>query len=305
MRDAAATIERKILFHRIHTGLDANNKPIPFDVAKALTHVHALPWTAAGRYWESEDGNATACWLDPRKPLRVCLGTIRRSGLPRVEASGNLKALQIASGAGLAEQTHAVFFPSDRIVACEFNFYGPRMTRFSKYLLEKAKTLCPPGLGFEPLIRGDISEQLALMEDVRLLDLKVRASYTEQIAKYDENLAAALDGLAVFGDANEVEIVLRPKRKKALAQSVLKLLRRLVRQSTIHEEAATLKMRGLNGETGQVEQLDLLTDAFVSRKKIMRSEPSSRAVDSPSAFEAIEAAFKELRPDLLKAASAK
>lgn len=56
-----------------------------------------------------------------------------------MEQAGALSDLRIPTHAGLAETIHIVVFP-DNIVGADFNFFGPRLSRFSRYLKEKAPT---------------------------------------------------------------------------------------------------------------------------------------------------------------------
>jgi hypothetical protein len=288
-------ISRKVYFYDVNPGIDSNGAPAIFDVAAVLNHVAGLAWDATGRYLEAEDGNAVACWPFATRN-RIVIGTIRRSGLPQVETSGKLAPIPIDPNDGLVERTHAVFFPAEGILACEFNFHGPRASRLAKYLKDKVP-FCPRGLSFDLKLNHDASEKLAALEDIRLLDLRARASFADELADVDESLAAAFAAAGRVGKTIDVELILRPKRGKGLGANIVRALKKLVSKKSLHEQAKALKVRGKSGDSGRVEEVDLLSDALVVTKEIKRIG-SSRAVDSAAAFRALEDAQHEL-PQLL------
>ena len=148
---------------------------MPFDPTPALQHVQHLPYDINGRYLD--DGEVSlCCWVDRATAShRLRFAQIRRTGLPQLEQAGALSDLRIPTNAGLAETIHIVVFP-DNIVGADFNFFGPRLCRFSRYLKEKAPNHLPDIL-FQPLLRHDISRLLTKLQNIRLFHLRIRASY--------------------------------------------------------------------------------------------------------------------------------
>lgn len=57
------------------------------------------------------------------------------------------------------------------------------------------------------------------------------------------------------------------------------------------------------GDKPKLDTVDLLSDALIAKKTMLKIDTRGRAVLSKSAFEAIEAAYKEHKADLVKAAS--
>jgi hypothetical protein len=142
------TVERKIYFYRANVGTDGGGRPLAFNPTTALRHINGLRFNDAGRYLVEGDA-ALCCWVDrPNPRQRFRLGQIRRSGLPQVEQGGALTDLPIPANSGLVEAIHVVSF-ANNIVGSDFNFYGPRMSRLSVYLHEKAARRCPD-VTFEP-----------------------------------------------------------------------------------------------------------------------------------------------------------
>src|SRR5207237_6553911 len=105
-----------------------------FDIEAAARDIGRLRFTPGARYMERPDGHLMAVWtMSIPGQTRLCIGLIRRSGLPRVEQAGEVSPLTITPDQGLVEQTHLVFFARG-VVGAEFNFYGPRPSRLADYL---------------------------------------------------------------------------------------------------------------------------------------------------------------------------
>ena len=303
----SATVERRISFYRVFAGLDDAGRPLPFDPGPALARVHRLPFTARGRYWQDGDGNATCCWVDcaePTEPLqRLRFGHIRRSGLPQVERRGTLTPLHIPAASGLVEQVHVVFFPGG-IIGSEFNFYGPRLPRLAQYLAAKAPHDGCAALAFEPLLRQDVAAQLDQLTDIRLVRLRIRASYAAQVAQADRDLGSAFEAAGRAGEAEELELVLRalPRSRHPLAERLLGAVKRLAGFGDLRSEVSRFDVKGLHQQTGRVEELDILSDQLIAKGQIIRQDARTRALDPESAYGAIQRAYAELRDQLELAA---
>ena len=296
-------VERKIYFYRVDAGLDAAGRPVPFNPVPVLRHLHGLPFTDDGLYWDAGDGHDTCCWVDVVSSRgRLRFGNVRRSGLPQVERAGEIGALGIPASAGLLEQVHVLFFPHN-IVGSEFNFYGPRISRLSRYMAAKANGTCPP-VTFEPLLRQDVMGQIDRLVDIRLLQLKIHASYADVVAEADQDLGSAFEAAARAGQAEELEIILRPRAhsRQALTNRLLETVKRLARGQELRQESSRFSIKGLDAETERVETVDILKDQLISKKRIILENERTRALDSESAYAAIDEAYNELRDKLLVAA---
>jgi hypothetical protein len=305
------TVERRIYFYRLDAGADEGGRPLPFDVRPALAWLGTLPFTADGRYLAEDDGNHTCCWPDhapndaPDACPRLRFGSIRRSGFPQVEQGGALSQLDLSPDAGLAEQVHVIFFPN-AIVGADFNYYGPRVTRLAAYLQAKVPDL-PERLEFQPLLRPDVAEQLEQMRDVRLLRLRIHASYAARVAEANRSLGAAFRAAERAGGGEEIEIVIRPRAysRQTLPRRLLGMVRRVLALPDLRTEATHFSIKGLNGQTNQIDVVDLLSDQLAARAEILCQERHTRALNSASAYAAIERAYADLRPQLLLAAGVK
>ena len=261
-----------------------------------------MPFSPTGRYLDSGDSRL-CCWVDLTGPKQCFrLVQIRRSDFPLVENQGKLTDLAIPQDSGLAEAIHIVSFP-DNIFGADYNFYGPRMTQLSQYLSKKVDKWCP-GVIFEPLLRQDVADQLDRLQEIKLFNLKIRASYAAVVAEADRDLGAAFETFARVGGAQELEIVLRPEKysRKPLAHNLLNIARRLARMTGLRTEASRFQIRGVRKDNGSVELVDVLRDQLITKKSILRQSRRGRALEKNSAYEAIEEAFYDLQDDL-KAAS--
>jgi hypothetical protein len=230
------------------------------------------------------------------------LGDIRRRFLPQIEEKGVLSNLPIPPTSGLAEAIHVVFFPNN-IVGSEFNFYGPRISRLSRYLSEKSSDIAPVPR-FESLLRRNISDKLDRLEDVRLFQLKIRRSFIDVVKDADEDLGAAFEAAARAGDAEDVEIVLKARAysRAPIAKRLMTTIKRLVESEQLREEAERFVVRGRNEATERVEMIDVLSDKLISSQQIVLQNERTRTLNSTSAYAAIGRAYNELRRELEAAA---
>jgi hypothetical protein len=305
---SAPTLERKIHFYRADVGVDASGRPIAFDPSPALSAISELPFSngTASRYLLDDDGNAICIWPSKarsRPTLRFC--QIRRTGLPQLEQAGTVSDLSIAADAGLLEPVHVIFF-DDNIVGADFNFYGPRLSRLGYYLRTKSNNAIPLA-SFHPLLRNDVAAQLDHLQEIRLLNLRVKASYINTVQQASQSLGDAFAAAArvLDGQAEDLEVILRPSKagRFGALKLLLEPLKKLIREKDMRENANCFQVRGKHDETGRVELIDLLRDQLIAHKQVLRLGDRSRAVDENSAFDAIQSAHDELAVELRQAAS--
>jgi hypothetical protein len=134
--------------------------------------------------------------------------------------------------------------------------------------------------------------------------LKIRAAYAATVAQANRDLGAAFEAAARAGNAEELEIVLRPRKysQNALADRMLRVARRLARRGDLRTEASKFEVKGVRTDTGDIELVDVLRDQLIAREEILRQSIRGRALDSGSTYEAIERAFRELQQELNVAA---
>jgi hypothetical protein len=296
------SVERKVYFYRSHIGFKPDGSPKIPDFKRALDYLKGLSFSIDGRYLD-EGESTLCCWVDQIQPnQRFRFARIRRAGLPLLEQGGKLTDLIIPVNTGLAETVHVVIFPNN-IVGSDFNFYGPRIGKLGAYLHEKANTYCSE-IVFEPLLRQNVVDTLSKLMDIRLLNLKIHASYASVVSQADSDLGAAFDAAQRAGDAEELEIILRPKRysHESLAFKLLTAVKNLAHDSELKREAQKFIVKGVSSVTEKVEEVDLLSDHLVSQVQIIRQSDRGRALNSESAYSEIQKAYEALEQELLMAA---
>lgn len=303
-------LKRRIFFYRINAGTDpATGEPRVINFRQPFIHLETLPFNEDGRYLKTSDDEKQLCvWSENKDlPIRLRLAHIRRGAHPPIEHEGEFSPLVLPAGRGLAEVTHMMIFPKN-ICATEFNFYGPRASQLAFYCGLKLKSDLCPAFKLNPLVRPDLQARLAKVTDIKVLDMKLRASYAETIRKADEDLGAALSAsIKAVGarDFDEIEIRFVRKKKKsapvmAVPQTLLAAVRSLAVNKDTRESMSTFKIDGI--VEGNVSPFDILSEQFSESCEVLPATDGKGGVDSKSMFEAIQAAYTDVQ-SVLAAAS--
>lgn len=298
--------QRRVYFYRVSVGRDAHHRSIPFDAPVAFDEVGQLSFFDEdnGRYLDAGDGDLACCWVDRlRSPQQVRIARSRRRHLPPVERAGNLEDLEIPDDAGLAEQSFLVFFPND-VVGCIYNSFSPRVSVMRRYIRDRCSDNFQ-GVEFEPLLRQDALEKLERFQEVRLVELRILRSYRDQVERASPTLARALEAAEELAAAEQVTITLQPGPygRGWLRRSLLTPLKRLARRRDLREGVTHFRVKGLDGESGTLDDIDVLKDQLVVFKDVELADMRSATLAAGSAYAAIEAAREELADHLERAAA--
>jgi len=292
-------IKRKIYFYQIDSGLDSKKRPISFDPVPSLSHIGKLDFNFKGRYLHDE-GKIICCWVDSyAMPCKIRLCSIRRKNLPQIETQGEITPLEIPENSGLLEATHIVFFGND-VIGCDYNFYGPKVSKLPFYLAEKAIGIAPPLLNIIPILRKDVLQQLQKMRDLRMFRLKIRAPFAENIKSINHSLYEAFHGGIVAGGADEIELILRASKRSGilLLDNLIQTAKELIGQPEIQFESSKFVIDGYNPEKSKLESLDLLSDRFIVNTTVSRASIRSKAANPKSVYAAITLAYEDLKEEL-------
>ena len=295
-------LERKIHFYRSFCGTDEAGKPLPYKQGATLAHIGKLPFTGhqeGGRYFDDRE-NVYCCWVD--SPNKVRFAVIRRDAFPQIEEEGIVSSLNVPARAGLVEQIHVRFFPRN-VVGFDSNFYGPRLSRLGTYLNQVAAGKSPQ-VAFWPLLRQDAARDLEGNKDLRVFAFRVKRSMIDVVEAADESLARALRATAGIGDADEIQVVLRPKpySRDSIGHKLMQTTRKLAGRSDLRDIASEFKVQVTEPGKAAVA-IDLLGDHFIVDSRILRQTKSGRALDSEDAFAKIEEAHEERKQELERAAA--
>jgi hypothetical protein len=293
------------MFFRVDNGVQESGEPIPFDARPPLTRIREM-FDSGDYYLDRRDGSVLTCWVDSvAKPQRARLGVVRRTDLPEIEEGGNLSPLELAEDAGLAERVHLAFFP-DNVLGADFNSYGPRPTTFAEFHNRKLRGQFDP-ISIDPLLAPDVTARLARLEDIRLIELKVKRAFAAEIQDINASLGQGLEALAEIADAQTIHVTLsgEPYSRDGLGRirSLKALARRILRSSSLVDDTAQLRVRGYDPETESVETVDLLKSQILTQRQIVRVRARGRTLDSDDAYRVISEAYRELRQDIREASA--
>ncbi|MFI7453784.1 hypothetical protein ACIBQX_40280 [Nonomuraea sp. NPDC049714] len=282
-------------------------KNIDAELLAGLKAIEDLPFEGdSRRYMSQADGSSLCVWIDDTSSeiAKIRLGTIRRNALPQSERRGTLRRLNLGDDEGLCETSHICLFPNG-IIGVEHNFYGPRAKRLPAYMTH-ALSGAAPSFVLEALLRNDVARQLEGAKSVRKLTIRVRRSYASVIQEANESLGKALDAAAAGSDAAVVGLTLQPEPYKRvdLKSDLITFLRRIIRRQDLRYQTQELKATVVDSETGRADEINLLEDQLISRRKFLRQNERSRDLNSEDAYRQITLAYVELREDLLSASSA-
>ena len=233
---------------------------------------------------------------------RFCL--VRRTGLPQLEAAGQIVDLNIADEQGLLEAVHVVFF-EDNVVGAEYNHFGPRVSRLPIYMQAKARAYIPNGIRVTNLVRGDPSAVLDTLVGLHLLDLSVIPPHIEVVRRHNQGLGLALTATAeITAEPEVVSLTIKPSRNSepGLLQDLVGALRDMVRSEEFRAGAKKLKVQGRRRGQRKIETFDLLKDDITASVQMIRLNPRGRAFDPNHAYAQIVDAYDELYDDIQQAA---
>jgi len=306
----AGNVYRKVQFFRLGMQvLDVESNTLrPVQVQEGIAReifssINGLPFTLGdynSRYLPY-DGNDLAMFVDEIGPtIDGRMAIVRRALLPDVEQQGVLAPLTIPTEAGLAEVTHFVYYPQQKVIGIEFNFFGPRPSRIADYLQKKSNGLANL-INLTPILRLDVEEQLERIGEVALIQLEAHNNAISIIKDLDDNLGSAFEAAGRASEAETIEIILRKKRYSKEGFSFPLNFDRLLgvlRRNETRELFKKLKVRAENLQSEQVENFDLLADKMIISMQVARTGPRSRAIDTTSMYKAIKQAYHELEEQI-------
>jgi hypothetical protein len=238
---------------------------------------------------------------DQSTPDLLVVAKIRRGGgLPAVELDGQFRNLMLAEGEGLAEPTHAAFYPGN-VVAIVKSGYSPSHLRVGEWINRVLDV--KPQLRLDPIIRTNVRARLAEVDEITLLTVQYDTDQMERLQSKSSRLWRALD--AIRGDYGGLEatLILKPRKGDAGGQSakLMEDVEGLVLDIPEDENAEFLQARlGFrNSETEKADSINFIQDRLTIRvpveQKVIDDET---AILSRSASRGIQAAYDRVRSQL-------
>jgi hypothetical protein len=284
--------ERKIYFYRAFP----QNQDPEFELDRAAVCKAIVALKGTDEFYIDEGADKITCGEVVSDKLPPCLKlyAIRRENLPsRDSGDGVIEELQLQEAEGLAEAVHIRLYPNS-IIAAEFFYYGPRISRFQTFLNQR----CDQQVVVKELIRGDAIERALKLKDVRALRVKINPSDISKQKVSELGFDGLMSTAKTFDAGVYADVTLRaPGADDGFTGNVKKLFQKLKKESP-SQLFENLEVEGKGPESGKVEALNLLSDQLVRVAHIPRESTRTRALDSPAAFAAIHTAYKEVK-DLL------
>lgn len=84
---------------------------------------------------------------------------------------------------------------------------------------------------------------------------------------------------------------------------MLSVVRELAAAPILREVTSKFEVKGFDETLDRDVIVDVLSDRFVVSKRVIREDERSRAISKASAYQAIDESYRELRDDLIRAAS--
>ncbi len=248
-------------------------------------------------YMSHGSGEVSRLWIDSHTnfPLQARYGKTRKTGLPQIEGGGNFRAIPVSNNEGINDLCHLSIF-SNAVVGFEFNFYGPRLSGFSRYIEEKTGSK----VKFVPLLDSSAIERLNNLSIIKSFEFKVKSEKLTELQMKNSSVATAIKSLGT--EAHDIEIVMRakPKSDDSLSPSILSMVKKLVIGSDPNENLKKLKVKGI-AENGSIDEIDFLKEILVSKRSVLAVDKATRAVQQASAYSAIQGAHNDLKEKIASA----
>lgn len=259
------------------------------------------------------DGQQAFCLLEQGKGgvIKGRLCAWRNSDFPFKSTIDDLEIvpLKLAENDGLVEITHFVYFPEKDILGLEYNYQGPRIGKLTDHINKKLNAVGvekPRFVDFTPLFDSNTLKQLDKMGEIRAISLMVPKNHLDSIKGLDANIHGALSSAMNFGELEEVELVLRPKkngRKPILKKpkEFIERLRKLATTEHLSKIFDELKIKAYDTSQNSYREFDLLKDKMVSEVSAIKLN-EGKGVDSEDMFQKIELSYKTKHDDLIRVA---
>lgn len=301
------TVYRNIYFYKMCLKKEHNyvNPVVVFNYINSLS----FDETNNGRYQKLDEEKGLSIYIDSLvSPIKFRVGTRRMDNLPDQENQGNIIPLNLPQNHALFEPSHFMLyvdepFYQNNVVGFEFNFYGPRVSRLKKYILEKASHLIDE-VELLPLMNEDFRTRINKIGEIKKFEIGIHRDYGEMFREIDSSLPDVINAAKKLSDAEFVEIVLRPQKnsKKSIKFPVLKnsgIWEKLFYHPDFPGHVDKLRVRAENKYSEQIDTFDLLQEYIVSRKNIIKKDDNHRAVDRDAMYYSINEAYWELRNEII------
>lgn len=302
-------IERKIKFYRFDLGKDAARQPISLNVASLFQRLHMLDDNA--RTHEMTDDEITyLCCVDRHTiaPYHARFIKVKRRDVPQIYNANN-QARDLEDEEGIGEAVHAIFFPNN-VIAIEGNKNGPSAYAICSYLRHIAPQICSSDMACRQLVWGETARRLGRLENLTSMTLKFRRGFAAHHAEIYNglgNLQQALTGLETINNVGDIAITVtaQDSRKRSgvvgFSNELRQFIGRLASGRISDSDLKQLSVKGFDTESHQREEINILDNLLVLKKKMIKMNEKGRTILSSDAYNKIEEAYNEHLTDIANA----
>jgi hypothetical protein len=287
-----------IIKRNIHFSvIDIRFKGKPVRIQDVFDFIENLDFKNGDRYYETTDGINLVTFIDaPKLPICGIIGNSRKIALPTVETTGQRGGLSLPSRkSGLFEGSHFIIYENRYgtiIIAHEFNFFAPRISRLSQYIMVKCNSFVDYCL-IDPIETQNINAILRNIKFPRYYEIRAHKSCS--FDKFDKSLSGVFKGLADVADADyfNVSFSCRRGRKDPISMRNYDNINSFMKTPDARELLEKFVIKYKDMTDGQDKEADL-TCLFLSEPAyVKQTDPDHRSVDARSMYRALDDSIRK------------
>lgn len=244
---------------------------------------------------------ASLSFLSDRQCITGKLLNIRMDLFPELMDTSNdvIRDIDAAESEGIVETSHFIlsYKNEEILLALEFNQYGPRISDFIGYILNKGTALqVLEKLDFLPLQRDDLLKYKQRINSISLVTAKVHKDNWRRIQEFDQELFDAFHTCSKVSDAEYVTMVFsfdyRDNRGSMNMRSkIMNIIDKFIGDKTSLNVFNTLKVNAQDEErNNRIKEFDLL-NIWVKSELRIEKKPKSRSIVSADIFDKMKQEF--------------
>ena len=293
-------IERKIHFFYLEGISEIKEKDYEL-LSKSFKYIEGLSFDVDGRYQKIDNTSSISTVIyENRRVIRGKIGNRRTNGLPLKESAGKEEPLELAGDESLFEPSHFIIYPPG-ILAMEFNSFGPRATSIRHYLVEKVPFIDHINVNY--IVNDDANGIINSISEVFKIEITALSYGLDRLAKLDESLFQAFKAAhkaSVSSEKISIELWSHANNEIGLNNQWWKNIGKWLKVPSNRDIIDKMQLQGNAIGKEKAEYFDVLAEKFVKQKIILKQDENHRVVNSASAFQAINEAFKEVETDIRK-----
>ena len=210
-----------------------------------------------------------------------------------------IRDIDAAESEGIVESSHFIlsYKNEELVLALEFNQYGPRISDFTGYILNKSASLhILEKIDFLPLHRDDLLSYQRRINRISLVTAKVHKDNWKRIQEFDDELFDAFKTSSNISDAEYVTLVFSYdhrdlKGSMKMRSKIMNIIDKFVGDKTTLNVFNTLKVNAEDeARNNRIKEFDLL-NIWVKSEVRVEKKPKSRAIVSADIFQKMRDEF--------------